>query len=246
MISELTLERYCLGEISPTEQTAIEAAIASDKALAAQFAARIAELKQSDREIHDKYHALYRNVSFTARRRARTRRLAVGLCAAVLMLAVMVPVVRLFSRAEAPQMDRIKGGNELRVYLKTDTGEATLARDMKLREGNTIQLAYIVNTEQYGAIFSIDGWSVVTPHYPDAGQSARLTAGRQIPLNEAYTLDDAPLYEIFFFITSETPFNTEEILRSARILAQNPATAIERSASVFASYNVKTVLVEKE
>jgi hypothetical protein len=242
MISELTLERYCLGETSPTEHTAIEAAVASDEMLAA----RLAELKQSDKEIHDKYHALYLNFSFATRRRARTRRLAVGLCAAALALAVVVPAIRLFNRFSAPQMDRIKGGNELRVYLKTDTGEATLARNMKLHEGNTIQLAYIVNTEQYGVIFSIDGRSVVTPHYPDEGQSTYLTVGRQIPLNEAYTLDDAPLYEIFFFITSGTPFDTEEILRSARILAQDPATAIERSASVFAPYNVKTVLVEKE
>jgi hypothetical protein len=242
MISELTLERYRLGETSPTEHTAIEAAVASDEALAA----RLAALKQSDKEIHDKYHAIYRKFSFAARRRARTRRLEVGLCAAALVLAVVMPAIHLFSRFSAPQMDRIKGGNELRVYLKTDTGEATLARNMKLHEGNTIQLAYIVNTEQYGVIFSIDGRSVVTPHYPDAGGSTCLTVGRQIPLNEAYTLDDAPLYEMFFFITSETSFDTEEVLRSARILAQDPATAIERSAAVFAPYNVKTVLVEKE
>jgi hypothetical protein len=243
MISELTLERYCLGETSPTEHTAIEAAAASDEALAA----RLAGLKQSDKEIHDKYHALSRSFSFAARRRARTRRIAVGLCAAALAVAVVMPAVRLFSRSSAaPQMDRIKGGNELRVYLKTDTGEATLARNMKLHEGNTIQLAYIVNTEQYGVIFSIDGRSVVTPHYPDAGGSASLTVGRQVPLNEAYTLDDAPLYEMFFFITSGTPFDTEEILRSAHILAQDPASAIERSAALFAPYTVKTVLVEKE
>jgi hypothetical protein len=244
MISELTLERYRLGETNPSQNAAIEAALSSDE----QLAERLAELNLSDKEIHDKYHALYRNFSIAARR-VRTRRLAVGLCAAAVAaavaVAVAVPTVGLFSRLTAPQMDRIKGGSELRVYLKTDNGEAALVRD-KLCEGNTIQLAYIVNTEQYGAIFSIDGRSVVTPHYPDAGQSALLTVGRQIPLNNAYTLDDAPLYEIFFFITSVTPFDVEEVLSAAYILARDPATAIERSASVFAPYNVKTVLVEKE
>jgi hypothetical protein len=242
MISELTLERYNLGETIPTEHTAIQTAVASDKALAA----RLTEMKHSDKEIHEKYHTLYKSFYYRAQRRARTRKFAVGLCAAALLVAVFIPAFRVLSRDSAPPMDRIKGGDELRVYLKTDTGEAALARNMKLREGNTVQLAYIVSDAQYGVIFSIDGRSVVTPHYPDTGGSPRLIAGKQIPLNEAYTLDDAPLYEMFFFITSGNPFDTEEILRSARILAQDPATAIERSASVFSHYNVKTVLVEKE
>lgn len=240
MISELTLERYCLGETSPAERALIETALASDETLAA----RLAALKKADEEIRGKYRAQCRRFPQVARR-MRNRRFVVGLCAAALVLLSITPLIGLFSRSSAPT-DRIKGGSELRVYLKTDIGEAILASGMKLHEGNTVQLAYVAGDEQYGAIFSIDGRSVVTPHYPDPGQSGRLIAGRQVPLDVAYTLDDAPLYEIFFFVISPVPLDTETVLRQARALAQNPATAIEQSAALFSPYEVKTVLVEKE
>jgi hypothetical protein len=241
MISELMLERYCLGETSPSEQVMIEAALISDSTLAA----RLAALKKADEEIRGRYHAQCRRFPQVARR-TRRRRLTVGLCAAALALLSIAPLIGLFDRFSAPT-DRIKGGvNELRVYLKTDTGEAILTSGMKLHEGNTVQLAYTASDEQYGAIFSIDGRSVVTPHYPEAGESGRLIVGRQVPLDAAYTLDDAPLYEIFFFVISPVPIDTEALLRQARVLARNPATAIEQSAALLSPYEVKTVLVEKE
>ena len=241
MISELMLERYCLGEISPSEQVIIEAALMSDAALGA----RLAALKQADEEIRGRYRAQCRRFPQMARR-MRRRRLTVGLCAAALALLSIAPLIGLFDRFSAPT-DRIKGGiNELRVYLKTDTGEAVLTSGMKLHEGNTVQLAYTASNEHYGVIFSIDGRSVVTLHYPEVGESGHLIAGRQVPLDAAYTLDDAPLYEIFFFVISPVPIDAEALLRQARVLAQNPATAIEQSAALFSSYEVKTVLVEKE
>jgi hypothetical protein len=241
MISELMLERYYLGETSLSEQVMIEEALISD----ATLAARLAVLKKADEEIRGRYRAQCRRFPQAARR-MRQRRLAVGLCAAALVLLSIAPLIALFDRFSAPT-DRIKGGvNELRVYLKTDTGEAVLTSGMKLHEGNTVQLAYTAGNEQYGAIFSIDGRSVVTPHYPEAGESGLLIAGRQVPLDVAYTLDDAPLYEIFFFVISPVPIDTEALLDQARVLARNPATSIERSAALFSSYEVKTVLVEKE
>lgn len=241
MISELMLERYCLGETSPSEQVMIEAALISD----ATLGARLAALKKADEEIRGRYRAQCRLFPQVARRMQR-RRLTVGLCAAALALLSIAPLIGLFDRFSEPT-DRIKGGiNELRVYLKTDTGEAVLTSGMKLHKDDTVQLAYTASAEHYGAIFSIDGRSVVTPHYPEVGESGRLIAGRQVPLDAAYTLDDAPLYEIFFFVISPTPIDTEALLRQAHILARNPATAIEQSATLFSPYEVKTVLVEKE
>lgn len=241
MISELMLERYCLGEISPSERAMIEEALIADSTLGA----RLAALKKADEEIRCRYRTRRRRFP-QAVRRMRRRRLAVGLCAAGLALLSIAPLIGLFNRFSAPS-DRIKGGtNELRVYLKTDTGEAVLTNGMKLHEGNTVQLAYTAEAEQYGAIFSIDGRSVVTPHYPDAGESGRLIAGRQVPLDAAYTLDDAPLYEIFFFVISAVPIDSDALLGKARVLARDPATAIEQSAALFSPYEVKTVLVEKE
>jgi hypothetical protein len=234
------LERYCLGETTPREQAEVEAALRSDGALAA----RIAALKKADAEIRAAY--LPRRAGFcrVALRKARLRRL--GLCAAAAALLCIAPATGLFNRFSEPA-DRIKGGaNELLVYLKTESGGAALAEGVKLREGNTIQLAYTSESGQYGAIFSIDGRSVVTPHYPEAGETGRLISGRRVPLDAAYTLDDAPLYELFFFVVSPSPIDAEDLLNRARQLARDPETAVEQSAALFSPYDVKTVLVEKE
>jgi hypothetical protein len=91
-----------------------------------------------------------------------------------------------------------------------------------LTEGNTIQLAYTVPAESrhYGVIFSIDGRSVVTMHYPyRLGQSSLMVSGRRTLLREAYTLDDAPYFEIFVMVISEKPLNTETILERAQEFA---------------------------
>jgi hypothetical protein len=242
MISELMLERYCLGETSPSEQVMIEAALVADAALGA----RLAALKKADEEIRGRYRTQCRRFPQVARQMRRRRRIAVGLCAAALVLLSIAPLIGLFDRFSAPT-DRIKGGtNELWVYLKTDTGEAVLTDGMKLHEGNTVQLAYMAAAERYGVIFSIDGRSVVTPHYPEAGESGRLIAGRQVPLDVAYTLDDAPFYEIFFFVISVVPIDIDALWGKACVLARDPATAIEQSTALFSPYEVKTVLVEKE
>jgi hypothetical protein len=99
----------------------------------------------------------------------------------------------------------------------------------------------------YGVIFSIDGRSAVTMHYPyGLSQSTRLIPGKRIALDEAYTLDDAPDYEIFFFVVSSKPLDVSGILKSAEQLARNPETALERSGAVFRGYEVKTLTLRKE
>jgi hypothetical protein len=162
-------------------------------------------------------------------------------------------------------MDRLKGNTgaygpdgalaELSVYLQSgpQSGQGPegtgLADGAILHEGNTIQLAYRVSggAEQYGVIFSIDGRSALTVHYPcREGQSARLITGRRIALDEAYTLDDAPDYEIFFFVVSDKPLDTGKILKSAGELARNPGASMEAGKRVFRQYRLRTVKIRKE
>jgi hypothetical protein len=162
-------------------------------------------------------------------------------------------------RGDQALSDRAKGGTELRVYLKPapgnlgnpgnpgNSGDLNLEDGAVLREGNTVQLAYMVNGERYGVILSIDGRSAVTLHYPyGEGQSTQLVSGRRTLLDEAYTLDDAPDYEIFFFIIGDRPLDLGRILGSAKELARNPRTAREGSAALFKGYEVKTFTLRKE
>jgi hypothetical protein len=171
--------------------------------------------------------------------------------------------IRFFSSGASGNLeDRIKGSAEttgLRVYLKTDGETAALADQAIVREGNTVQLAYTVNgqpdTRRYGVIFSIDGRSAVTLHYPPVlGADTRLVTGKWTLLEEAYTLDDAPDYEVFFFVVGDKPLDVPVILNSARQFAGrlagqfagDPEAALKQSPSVFKNYELKTVNVRKE
>jgi anti-sigma factor RsiW len=244
-ISVLLLERYNLGELTPEEKQEIEAALADDPALAE----RLEGLRRSDREIRaarpaklsipviEKKAKLLKHREFPAP-------LVWGLCAA-LLLVIVLPVTRFVSR-DAPD-ERAKGGAELSVYLKTGNKDTKLTNYAVLHEGNTVQLAYTVADDRYGVIFSLDGRFAVTLHYPySPAQSTRLVSGRRTVLNEAYTLDDAPDYEIFFFVISGNPLDVKAILNSAESLARNPETAVERSVSVFKDYELQTVTLRKE
>jgi hypothetical protein len=267
--SALLLERYHLGEVTAEERAALEAALAENAGLAAS----VAELEQSDRDIFRRYP---RTVVFPekARNVLKKRRFPVlgwGLCAAALLLIAALPVlIRLRPPAgpadlpsgPVPLADRIKGNAggcdpdgsfaELSIYLKSagpGPEEAELADGLVLHEGNTVQLAYTVSggAERYGVIFSIDGRAALTVHYPyDAGQSTRLVTGRRVALDEAYTLDDAPDYEIFFLVVSGRPLEVREILQSAAELAREPDKALEDGKRAFAPYQLRTVKVRKE
>jgi hypothetical protein len=252
-ISTLMMERYNLREITGEEKKAVEAALVQDPRLTEQ----LADIRRSDMEIRNRYPP----ERFLARRTQRGRRrslaffLTGSIGAAALLLLIALPFFRtLFPTGMLT--DRIKGGGntspaELSVFLKSDmtyvSNAFPLADQTVLREGNTVQLAYTVNSSSYGVIFSIDGRSAVTMHYPyELSQSTRLTPGKWVALDEAYTLDDAPDYEIFFFVISDGPLDVSDVLKSAVQLARNPGTALERCGTVFRSYEVKTVTLRKE
>jgi len=134
--------------------------------------------------------------------------------------------------------DRAKGslpmGCELALYLKEDQ-ENRLEELTALSEGNTVQLAYTIPAgEQYGVIFSIDGRSEVTMHYPyRRGQSSLLVSGRKTFLDEAYTLDDAPGYEVFILVVSGEPLNVEAVLGQAKNMAGKMFSRFQATGSGF-------------
>ncbi|MDR3146032.1 MAG: hypothetical protein LBU21_07125 [Treponema sp.] len=273
-ISALMLERYNLGDIHAEEKRIVEAALASNR----ELAETLAELRRSDADIRSRYPP--ERIIAEIRERAlryrsgrggaangergpffRGRPLVRGLCAAALVLAVLLPFLFIAGgRSGEPLTERIKGSADspgasgaalptaLSVYLKTGSTDVVLDEGAALQAGNTIQLAYSVSGgERYGVIFSIDGRSAVTLHYPYApGQSTRLVPGRETPLAEAYTLDDAPDFETFFFVIGGRPLDPRAILRDAEGLARNPGTAVERSRSVFKGYELKTVTLRKK
>jgi len=256
-INAFLLERYHIGEVTPEEKFLVEDALARDTELAAS----LADLDRADRDFWQRFPHVTPNV-IRARPLGRLRRpspLVWGICAAAVVLIIVLPLFILKNTSYATFDDRIKGSSagensaELSVYLKGR--DAKLPDQAGIQTGNTIQLAYRVQPEdsgeRYGVIFSIDGRSSVTMHYPySLGQSTQLVAGKAVPLDEAYTLDDAPDYEIFFLVVGDKPLPVNNVLNTARQLALQiagqPQEALRRGTDAFKDYELTVLTLRKE
>jgi len=271
-ISSFLLERYHIGEVTADEKLRVENALTSDAGLAEALAG----LERADNEFKQRFPlekflpndntarhsaALRAGARFNVKNSRKVSPVIWGLCAAAVVLIVAIPLLVMrnsFNKID----DRMKGAVvdssdiELSVYLRDNfAGEIIkLADQADIHSGNTIQLAYYIqdaSSEKYGVIFSIDGRSSVTMHYPySEWQSTQLDCGRAVPLEEAYTLDDAPDYEIFFFVVDDEPVQVEDILNEARQLAaqiaQKPQDVIEQGAEVFKDYRLEILTLRKE
>jgi hypothetical protein len=247
-VSALLLERYNLGEVTPEERSFVETTLIKDSGLQK----RLGAIRESDAVIRGQGF-VFPSVKAAAKFRRPRLNLVWGLAAAAVFAAV--PFFSIFVRSNFAAIPDVYGNRykgkpeaELKAYLKTDGEQVVPADQAILREGNTIQLAYTVQgSDRYGVIFSIDGRSVLTLHYPYTVEaSTRLTAGKQTFLEEAYTLDDAPDYELFFFVIADKPVDVKAVLNSARQLARNPQSALERGFSVFKEYELKILNLRKE
>ena len=273
-VSALMLERYHLGEVSAEEKKFVEDALTADKGIRSRYESldasdrelrRLYPWEQSPlKNLNEGSNAGLKEKASHERGRFHRRKYLWGLCAAAVFVCILFPSVyylRGQSGAEASKVisgpDRIKGTEikqELSIYLKetaaarpADEGHRLQDRAL-LKEGNTVQLAYTIppGNSYYGVIFSIDGRSELTMHYPyQKGQSPVLTAGKQTFLDEAYTLDDAPFFEIFFLVVSQKPLNTEDVLKTAWELAKEPKTALEKSTAAFGGCEVEAITIRK-
>jgi len=277
--SAFTLERYRLGELSPEDTQMVINALATNEELNIQIKDMEESDRELKSLYPAEYFGLNKNTrEFTVvkstRPTAHSRTAFVIGLAALLAIGIIVPVLFLLLRDNSGRAgnitqselspasgiavtaaDRPKGilnvDASLSVYLKGR--EIPLNDQAILTKGNTVQLAYTApaGSEYYGMIFSIDGRSVVTMHYPyRSGQTSLLTSGRHTFLREAYTLDDAPYYEVFIMVLSDNELDARVVLGKARELAANitpAAEAIEeKSKAAFENFQVETVTVLKK
>ena len=261
--------------MDPGDQEALGKALAGD----ARLRARLESLDESDRELRLRYPV--ESMGFFEESKPRSARSSteerknkkipmvnarVSLLVAASLLCILLPVLYFVQngiRNDALSTDRAKGAvaadYELYLYLKGG-GELPLPDQAMLSEGNTVQLAYATPVgERYGVIFSIDGRSEVTLHYPyRKGQSSLLVSGRRTFLSEAYTLDDAPDYEVFVMVVSIEPLDVEAVLLEAEKIAGTPGTQAaglqavdlrhieEKSRAAFEEFEVETLAVLKK
>jgi hypothetical protein len=117
-----------------------------------------------------------------------------------------------------PNDERIKGLQPaLAIHRRTAAGSEKLADGSVARAGDLLRVGYAGAGQGYGVILSIDGRGAVTLHLPPAGErAAPLVRGGITLLDQAYELDEAPGWERFYFVTSDTPFDVAPIMAAAR------------------------------
>jgi len=226
---QLLLERFVLGELPEPQRSEIASAVESDPSLAA----RVRALAESNSDILAAYppqtavrdmrlraHAL--DVAERAKpssARSSRRFVVPALGMAALLAVVLVPVLTVQRGAQVSE--RVKGGGaRLVVYRQTPDGGQPLADADSVGVGDVLQVGYVAGASRYGVIFSLDGRGETTLHFPvHPDSSTELEQGGERLLEFAYQLDDAPQFEHFFLVSSDSPLNTTEVLDSARSFA---------------------------
>lgn len=214
------LERYVLGELPQEELKRIDLLLAGDEALHE----KVESIRRSNEQIllHYSPDEAARDVALkvhTDKTAYRVQQIAgtrmpwylfakpVMAAGAVLLVVIAITpfLILHINRQSGYERTRAKGLSPyLTVYRRHGEHSERLGNLDSATVGDVIQVGYVAAEKKYGVILSCDGRGVVTLHYPasDTG-STRLDNNGEVLLPTAYELDDAPLFEHFFFITSD-------------------------------------------
>jgi hypothetical protein len=230
------LERIALGELPPEELAAARARLAQEP----DGAARLAALEEDSRRILAQHPPgpVAREVEARAARASRPKSpperearwrpwvpalALVPVLAAVLLMVRPGPAVPVTGPGEPPaEVTRIKGMKpQLGLHRLGAAGPEPLAGGAHAAARDVVQVSYAAAGHRFGAILSVDGRGAVTLHAPQQQglESVPLAPSGTHVLPQAYELDDAPAFERFIFVVSDSPFPLEAIAASARALA---------------------------
>lgn len=229
MVPDWKLERYLTGDLPDEEMRKIRNLEISDEV----FAGRVRMFREDSRAILRKmpFETLSARLDMApsqanGRGSAGSNIIKFAVAAA---LVLSVVTVALFSQKEiTPSVAEqgagtdvamlVDSGNDTRIkgmdarmeaWKKTDGGIAKLEDMSDAREGDEIQLRYSVPQKCYGLLFSMDGNGAITMHMGDGDKAIALEPGKMVTLPYAYKLDNAPHFEKFFFLVSDTLFSID-------------------------------------
>ncbi len=154
------------------------------------------------------------------RRRRRLQAAAPVLVAAVATMMVLAGP----PDTPAGPAERAKGPvATLVVHRSTPEGAELLQSGAIAKDGDVVRLTYRASAQLYGVIASLDGRGQVMLHLPEApGVAPPLKPRDPVSLEHPYKLDDAPGFEEFHLITSDSPFSTEVVAEALRTSASLP------------------------
>ncbi len=227
--SDFMFEKYRLNELTSAERLQLEAE--------PDFQSRIRKLEESDAEILNTYNPA--DMSTAIRQKSDEidsderqkisvfpySRITIPLAAAaVLILALFVALPSLgpgmgegmsdTTRPKGIAPPETLGTPDMILYRNSPAGVETLENGDSATEHDLIQVAFTGGGSWWGSILSVDGNGIVTRHWPMEGDDAvPLGNTSEFLLPFSYELDDAPSFEAFFLIWSDSTFTVPKAMK---------------------------------
>jgi hypothetical protein len=236
--SDLKLDRWLVGELTPVEQRGLQAHVADCGACEARRAA-LAESQRSFAREAPPFSALVGaspspsrppEVPQRAARRDRSRWLVAASALAALAIAFAVgkpwPGAGPSARDSAGSETRSKGalatlGWVVRRGERMFTGSA----EQSLRAGDALRFTVSARAPVYIAILGIDTVGRVSAYYPDVGLMARVEPGPDQLLPAAIQFDAAPGEERLYGVFCSSALPVSEVKAALERSPDTPALA---------------------
>jgi len=201
IVPDWKMERYLLGELPEGEMTALK------NLENEEFRLQIEQLKKNNEELLAK-HPYKRKFTILSNMPDMTARLAAIFAICITALIAVLSTGNIYE-----EETRVKGlKTNLEIWRKTSEHTEELADNSEARAGDLLQIRYN-SLEPYGTLLSLDGNGVLTVHLAGKnGKAAHLEAGKTISLENAYELDNAPKFEIFYLITANKEFELAPVM----------------------------------
>ena len=246
-INDYLLEMYVLGILSNKKSREIKSQIDSDKSLEI----KLEKIKKSNLDFkvdnpsdiyipkiierYKKKTDFKSNDILIPKERYKYWIFAVPtLVAALLLIIILSPIEKekVSKQNNKKEYNILKGNQDIDVSLpqliihrKRNDNIEILKDESKGKTGDLLQLAYIPADQTHGVILSIDGNGKVSLHYPLEGSDSTSLGEAKFFFPESIELDNAPEFERFFFITSNSKIDIEYVLKMAGKLGNDPNRA---------------------
>jgi hypothetical protein len=254
-ISDFELEQYLLGELPVARQQAIARLVQELPSLRT----RVQELQKSNETILHEYPAPYMSAQITRRNNMRpqqnkTKNLFFprytfpALALASLMVIVVFWITADYHfPSSIPSSTRIKGkAVSLYVYRKKNDAVELLTSNAQAGANDLLRIGYYTRKDTHGIIFSIDGNKVLTLHFPaNEHASTRLQTNKKVLLPDSYELDNAPLYEQFFMVTSEEELDAAVIMKKLQLHKDYLPDNLDKILMIDKSLHIISVTISK-
>ena len=234
-VPDLYLEKYVLGALSHKEESEILLLLDANT----ELQKRVSAIRMSNKMFYENSmsqssldkieNRINRHVDEKPSERGKFSSTywqfaATGVAMCFSLLLFLPSIVTKNIDVEIPGSEvRLKGiSPALNIYRKQGEYIEKIKNHQAVKQRDVLQLGYQRAGYQYGMIFSIDGRGVVTLHFPESvGGSTRLKSDGEMALPHAYELDDAPKFERFFLLLSNSTLNVKEVLAKGEIMAKS-------------------------